>query len=203
MHQSFEGLRLREKRGGGPSAFPAASVRRAAVTFAIERASPHGVLFIERAAHLRHHAGEIALPGGAVEPEDRGDLERTALRELEEEVGIAPARVAFVGKLSDVTPRVSGYVVTPFVALIDPGPLVVDGNEVAGIFTIPLGELLERGVTEGKVDVGAFRVHSYIFEYGSARIWGMTARVLEEFVRTWKQHESQLRRDVERGLARI
>lgn len=178
-------------------------MRRAAVTLVIERAQPHGIVFIERAAHLRHHAGEIALPGGALDAVDDGDLRRAALRELEEEVGVGADRIEFVGTLSDVTPRVSGYVVTPFVALADPGPYTIDAGEVAGIFTVPLYELLERGIEQGKVDVGAFRVQSYIFEYGGARIWGMTARILEEFVRTWNERGSGLRTEVERGLARL
>lgn len=56
--------------------------RAAAVVLPIFAAPPHGVLFVQRAAHLRHHPGQIALPGGGLDPEDEGDLERAALREL-------------------------------------------------------------------------------------------------------------------------
>lgn len=174
-------------------------MRRAAVTLVIERMPPHGVLFIERAAHLRHHAGEIGLPGGAAEASD-ASLEQTALRELHEELGVPPERTTIVATLTDVRPRVSGYVVTPFVAIADSGPYTLDRGEVAGFFTVPLYELLDQGVREGSVPVGAFNVHSYIFDYGSIRIWGMTARILEEFVRTFHAPESALRSSIERAL---
>jgi ADP-ribose pyrophosphatase YjhB (NUDIX family) len=178
------------------------SARRAAVTLAIESAPPHGVIFIERAEHLRHHAGEIAFPGGAAELHDNGELARTALRELEEEVGIEPERVSLVGQLSDVSPRVSGYVVTPFVAVVRPGPYILDRSEVAGIFTVPLAEVVGRGVGQGRVKVGIFNVQSYIFEYGGSRVWGMTARVLQEFVTVWKHQNSELRTRIEQALER-
>ena len=175
-------------------------MKHAAVTLAIESAPPHGVIFIERAAHLRHHAGEIAFPGGAIEDSDDGALQQTALRELEEEVGVHASRVSFVGQLSDVSPRVSGFVVTPFVAVVEPGPYLLDRSEVAGIFTVPLSEIVERGLNEGSVKVGIFNVRSYIFEYGGSRIWGMTARVLNEFVTHWNQPNSELRTRIERAL---
>jgi len=175
-------------------------VKHAAVTLAIESAPPHGVVFIERAAHLRHHAGEIAFPGGAFEPHDDGALERTALREFEEEVGVGADRVSLVGQLTNVTSRVSGFIVTPFVAIVTPGPYVLDRNEVAGIFTVPLADIVERGVAEGSVRVGLFNVHSYIFEYAGSRIWGVTARVLREFVTVWNAPESPLRTRVEQAF---
>lgn len=175
-------------------------MKRAAVTLAIERESPHGVIFIERAAHLRHHAGEIAFPGGALDPQDAGDFRRAALRELEEEVGVARERVRFVAQLSDVSPRVSGFIVTPFVATVAPGPYLLDRTEVAGIFTVPLNEIVERGLREGPIKVGIVNFRSYIFEYGGFRIWGMTARVLNEFVTLWNQADSNLRTTVEQSL---
>src|SRR5579875_3454471 len=108
--------------------------RPAAVVLAIFSTPPHGIIFLERAAHLRHHAGQIGLPGGGMDAEDGGDLQRTALREMHEEVGIDPARVEFVWKLEAVHPRVSNFLVPPYVAVVQPGPLVIDSNETAAVF---------------------------------------------------------------------
>src|ERR1700736_6893982 len=95
--------------------------RTAAVAFAILKAPPHGVIFIERASHLRDPPGQIALPGGSVDAEDGGDLRRTALRELREEVGVAPERVTIVGQLPMVSQRrAHNFDVTPFVATVAP-----------------------------------------------------------------------------------
>ena len=65
--------------------------RPAAVVLGIIDEPPHGVIFIERSEHLRAHAGQIGLPGGGSDPQDGGDLVRTALREMEEEVGVVPS----------------------------------------------------------------------------------------------------------------
>src|SRR5579872_6207566 len=91
--------------------------RQAAVAIAIFRTPPHGIVFVERAAHLRDHPGQIGLPGGRVHPEDR-DLAATALRELHEEVGIEPVRATIVAELPMLQQRrVNNFDVTPFVAV--------------------------------------------------------------------------------------
>lgn len=174
-------------------------LRRAAVTLAIEARPPHGIVFVERAAHLRHHPGEIAFPGGSLDERDGGSLVRAALRELHEEIGVGPERVQIIGQLPRVTPRVTRFVVTPFVAIIEPSTYVLDPSEIAGLFTIPLAEVLERGVDDGVVHVGAFRVKTPVFNHGHYRIWGMTGRILREFVDSWKA-ESKLRASLETFL---
>ena len=78
--------------------------RLAAVVMPIFANPPHEVVFVERATHLRRHAGQIAFPGGALDEEDGGDLARAGLRELSEEIGIAPAAVEMVDRL-DISPR--------------------------------------------------------------------------------------------------
>ena len=88
--------------------------RLAAVVLPIFANAPHEVVFIERARHLRRHAGEIAFPGGALDEDDDGDRARAALRELHEEIGIPPAAVTIVGRLASVVPaqqRLHGHAV--------------------------------------------------------------------------------------------
>jgi 8-oxo-dGTP pyrophosphatase MutT (NUDIX family) len=174
--------------------------RRAAVIVTIFRTAPHGVVFVERAAHLRDHPGQIGLPGGGVHPEDR-DLEATALRELQEEVGIDPERVKIVAQLPVFSQRfVNNFDVTPFVAVVEPGELTIDGSETAGVFIVPLATILERGLREERVEYGGLRVQSLVLDYEGHRIWGLTARILHSFLVDWEEHD--LRSQVEPHLTR-
>ena len=159
--------------------------RQAAVVISIFRNAPHGVIFVERATHLRDHPGQIGLPGGSVHPEDR-DLEATALRELHEEVGVAPERARIVGSLPPISQRVvNNFDVTPFVAVLEPSELRIDATETAGVFVVPLQTILERGVSEGTVEYSGLQIKSLILDYEHYRIWGLTARILQSFLEAW------------------
>jgi 8-oxo-dGTP pyrophosphatase MutT (NUDIX family) len=147
--------------------------RRAAVVIAIFRIPPHGIVFVERAAHLRDHPGQIGLPGGGVHAED-ATLADTAVRELHEEVGIDASRVRLVDELPVIRQRVANnFDVTPFVAVVEPGELRIDASETAGVFVVPLERVL------------AFAGHESSIDFEGRRIWGLTARILHEFVDRW------------------
>ncbi len=168
---------------------------------AILTAPPHGVIFIERASHLRDHPGQIALPGGSVDPSDGGDLRRTALREMREEVGVAAERVTIVGRLPIVSQRrANNFDVTPFVAAVAPGPLTIDGTETAAVFTIPLAFVVES-LQAGTVIVGEQSVETYILDFETRRVWGLTGAILRRFVEAWKDAADPLRAAVESALA--
>lgn len=175
--------------------------RRAAVALSIFTAPPHGVVFLERAAHLRHHAGQIGLPGGGMDPEDEGDSRRTAVREMEEEVGIAADRVEFVWTFPDLHPRVSNFLVTPHVAIVQPGPLVIDPSETAGVFSVPLATVLDE-VREGTMDIGALQIRTTLLDYDGRRIWGLTGQILRMFVDEWNAANSEMRHLIEARLTR-
>lgn len=99
------------------------------------------VLLTMRTAHLRDHAGQISFPGGRVEPHD-ADAVATALRETEEEVGLDRRHVEVIGTLPTYS-TVTGFVVTPVVALVAPGfTLALDSFEVAEAFEVPLPFLM-------------------------------------------------------------
>ncbi|HZH27698.1 MAG TPA: CoA pyrophosphatase [Azospirillaceae bacterium] len=136
------------------------------------------ILFTQRTAHLSSHAGQISFPGGRIETDDR-DAEAAALRETDEEIGLAPPRVDVVGRLDTYATR-TGYEITPVVGLIRP-PFILkpDPNEVAEVFEVPLDFVLdpancERHTREFK---GAQRSY-YAFVYGDRYIWGATAGML-------------------------
>lgn len=175
--------------------------RTAAVAVAILNAPPFGIVFVERAAHLRDHPGQIGLPGGGVDPEDDGDLERTVLRELREEVGIAAERVRIVGRLPMRSQQVNTFDVTPFVAVVAPGRLTIDASETAGVFTIPLDVIISDALGRGTVAVGDRLVETFILDYDERRVWGLTGRILRSFAQAWHDPANGLRAAVEAELA--
>ena len=144
------------------------------------------MVFVERAAHLRDHPGQIGLPGGSVHPED-ADLRATALRELHEEVGVDPSRVTMVAQLPMFRQRMANnFDVTPFVAVIEPGELTIDSNETAAVFAVPLETIVDEGLREDSVEYRGLRVQSLVLDYEGRRIWGLTARILHSFLSQWE-----------------
>ena len=100
------------------------------------------ILMTRRSDDLTHHAGQVSFPGGRMEDAD-SDIVETALRETEEEVGIARHRVTVLGQMPP-TPTVTGYAVTPTVGLIEEKlELTLDPGEVAGVFEVPLEYLMD------------------------------------------------------------
>ena len=174
--------------------------RPAAVVLGIFEQPPHGVIFIERSARMRSHAGQIGLPGGGMDPGDGCDLRTTALREMHEEVAVDPQRVTIVGELPVVRARANDYAVTPFVATVAPGdPLRIDQSETVGVFTVPL-ERVVRELREDMVPIGAFKIASPVLDYGEKRIWGLTGHILRAFVNAWSEPQSELRSRIEARL---
>jgi 8-oxo-dGTP pyrophosphatase MutT (NUDIX family) len=173
--------------------------RPAAVVLGIFEEPPHGVIFIERAAHLRNHAGQIGLPGGGMDAGDEGDLRTTALREMWEEVAVAPERVTIVGELPVINARVNRYAVTPYVATIAPGDLRIDATETVGVFTVPL-ERVVGDLHDDTVEIGAYAIESPVLDHANKRIWGLTGHILRAFVAAWNDSHNDLRNDIEARL---
>lgn len=159
-------------------------VRRAAVLLPLyEDRGESYVLFTRRTDTVEHHKGQISLPGGSEDASDAGPLE-TALRETEEELGIAPAQVEILGVLDDVYTVISGFVITPFVGVIPhPTPLRVNPHEIVEVLPVPLSTFrdpsslrVEEREREGE------RVQVYFYYHGRHEIWGATGRIMKEFV---------------------
>ena len=133
------------------------------------------VLLTQRAAALKHHAGQVAFPGGRMEAHDR-DVRETALRETEEEVGIAPRHVSVIGYMRSM-PTMTGFAVTPVVGLVhESAELVVDRTEVEYTFEVPLDFLLdERNDRVSEREVQGRSLPMVEIHYEGRRIWGATA----------------------------
>jgi ADP-ribose pyrophosphatase YjhB (NUDIX family) len=170
---------------------------------AISAEPPYPVIFVERAAHLRNHPGQIGLPGGSVDAADGEDRTRTALRELHEEVGIVGERVTIVGQLPDVYQRSNNFVVTPLVGVLHPEtPLTIDAAETAAVFTVPLAAIVAFGAVHAGIEtIDGRTIETFIFDYGSLHVWGLTARILHDFVAAWNQAGSALRAATQSALA--
>lgn len=156
-----------------------ASLRPAGVLIpVIERDAGLVVLLTRRAAALRHHASQIAFPGGGMEAGDR-NIAATALRETHEEVGIAPEQISVLGYL-EAMPTITGYAVTPVVGNVAPSATIeVDHKEVEYVFEVPLDFLLdEANVRPGVREIGGRQLPIVEYRYREHRIWGATAHML-------------------------
>ncbi|HEX9609520.1 MAG TPA: CoA pyrophosphatase [Candidatus Limnocylindria bacterium] len=132
-----------------------------------------------RRDELRAHAGEVSLPGGAVEATD-ADVEAAALREAWEEIALEPAIVRVVGRLDPVWIPVSNFELVPVVGTVATRPsLVPQDSEVAAIVELPLEALHDEeviGVEEFSARGITLRAGAY--RYGGVRVWGATAITL-------------------------
>lgn len=158
-----------------------ASYREAAVLIPVTRHSDTNhseIVLTVRSPHLKSHAGQISLPGGTKEDQDP-DFRTTALRESEEEIGLAPEQVEVIGKLGDMA-LPSGFRITPFVGLIDHGlELTPSPDEVADIFQAPLDLILDPQAYQ-KSSMRFNGADRTILElnFEDYRIWGATAAIL-------------------------
>jgi 8-oxo-dGTP pyrophosphatase MutT (NUDIX family) len=142
-----------------------------------------GLIFTERRADLRRHAGEISFPGGRQDEID-ADLATTALREAAEEIALEPTRVELVGALPPTSTFVTNYRVHPFVGLVaHPAELSLAPNpaEVETVLTYSL-DLLREGYAMRRLVRRGVPIHTPTYEVEGQLIWGATARILGDFL---------------------
>ena len=178
-------------------------LREAAVLLAICVRTSHRVIFVERAAHLRDHPGQIGLPGGAVDPADGDDRVRTALREVHEELGIHADDIAVVARLPDVRQRANTFNVAPIVGIVrGTAAVVVDPAETAAVFGIPLAAIVApEAVHRGIEMVAGHAIDTWLFDHEGRHIWGLTAQILHDFVEEWNAPEATTRNAIEAALS--
>jgi 8-oxo-dGTP pyrophosphatase MutT (NUDIX family) len=154
------------------------ATRPAAVLVPVVARAEPAVLLTQRTPELRSHSGQIAFPGGSIDPQDESPL-AAALREAHEEIGLEPSSIEPIGYL-DLYLTFSGFRILPLVARVAPDyRLTINPSEVSDAFEVPLDFLMEPGNHQRhKRDWKGVERHYYAMPFGDRYIWGVTAGIL-------------------------
>jgi len=195
MSELFERLKHLFDEGHGvelpglrnDASFAPPVVRPAAVLIAVTDRSEPGVILTHRPADMRAHPGQVAFPGGKLDPGE--DAVEAALREAHEELAIARSDVRVIGA-SDRFITGTGYDVTPVLGLVPPDlPIEPNPREVAAWFEAPLGFVLDPANQVQMETEWLGRVRPYVaIDWNGHRIWGITAAILANLARRLAWH---------------
>jgi 8-oxo-dGTP pyrophosphatase MutT (NUDIX family) len=147
------------------------------------------ICLTRRPPTMTYHPGQISFPGGKVEKEDLS-AEMTALREAREEVGIDPASIEILGKLSDLYVEVSKFSIQPFLAWAHKKPeFLVNAGEVEELILFPLSEFVaNENISETELNTVTGPLLIRYYPYNGEIIWGATAMILSELIEILKKH---------------
>ncbi|WP_163935042.1 CoA pyrophosphatase [Paraferrimonas sp. SM1919] len=159
-----------------------ANLQQAAVLIGISDDISPAIWLTQRPLHMKHHPGQVSFPGGKVESYDK-DIYATAAREAQEEIGLLPQHLQFLGKLPNHQTH-TGFDITPVVALIDRNfQPKVDQAEVSACFTLPLQIALDkRNFHQLNIERNNINYRLDFLPYKQRLIWGATGAILQQFL---------------------
>jgi 8-oxo-dGTP pyrophosphatase MutT (NUDIX family) len=161
---------------------PGALIPAAVLVAIVDRGEPC-LLFTKRTERVGQHKGQISFPGGTMCDADRTFLD-CALRECEEEIGLAPASVEPLGMLDDTETVATRFVITPFVGRVEPpAAWRPDGEEIERVIEVPWSALTDpRTVREEIWQSNGAPRSMYFYDWRGDTIWGATARILTQYL---------------------
>jgi 8-oxo-dGTP pyrophosphatase MutT (NUDIX family) len=170
-----------------PRKVAAGFTREAAVLMPVLKwKNEYHFLLTRRTEEVQTHKGQISFPGGMREGKE--DLMKTALRETFEEVGIEEARVEILGRFHDYI-SIHGYRVTPFAGYLhEPFTIRPQVTEVAEVLKVPLPVFMDPARLRIEKSPVENETHVYYFSYGKHQIWGLTARIIKDFMDVLNSH---------------
>ena len=165
-----------------PSRLAAADREAAVLAPIIQQGDRYEILFTKRSEHLGTHPGQMSFPGGGREPEDR-DLQATALREANEEIGLRADETEIIGAIDDKE-TVTRYLVRPFVGVVTDREYTRNEYEVAEIVRLGVEELTTPANYESEFrehpEYGPLRIH--FFHVDGYTVWGATGEMLAQLL---------------------
>jgi 8-oxo-dGTP pyrophosphatase MutT (NUDIX family) len=170
------------RTGWKPGEFPSDARIAAGLLLLYPGARGASIPLTVRASHLKRHAGQISLPGGAT---DTGEtLVQAALREAHEEIGVDPARVRILGQLTPVYVLVSGFTLHPIVGLTDERPdFRPAAHEVEEVIEVSIEDLQDASnIRHGTRTREGVAIEYPYFDLRGSHVWGATAMILGEFI---------------------
>lgn len=167
-----------QRRGRGSGRHAAVLILFAADHHGAEAPDQLRLVLVEKSAHLRYHAGQMAFPGGRMEPDDASAV-AAALREADEEVGVPPDRVTVLGQLPAAHVRASGFDATSVVGWWrEPTALTpVDTDEIAAVHIVPVRQFLDPATRWTAVHPSGYRGPAFMID--DLFVWGFTAGLLD------------------------
>ena len=140
------------------------------------------IIMTEKPKSMKFHAGEISFPGGKLDTNDSNLLD-TALRETSEEIGLNVSKNEIIGQLNPVKTLTTGFLILPFVCMLEQIPPLVTNSEVEKILHIPLSPFLQTVAKDCDPSHNLMN-EMYTFEYQKQIVWGASARILKQIENT-------------------
>ncbi len=140
------------------------------------------IIMTEKPKSMKFHAGEISFPGGKLDTNDSNLLD-TALRETSEEIGLNVSKNEIIGQLNPVKTLTTGFLILPFVCMLEQIPPLVTNSEVEKILHIPLSPFLQTVAKDCDPSHNLMN-EMYTFEFQKQIVWGASARILKQIENT-------------------